>query len=70
MNLQAYLELNDETKAAFAARLGVNPATVTRLVNGDRVPSGKLLSEIQRITYGAVGVGDFQWNQPRKETAA
>ena len=63
MDIETYLKERGERKSAFADRLGVQPSTVTRLVQGVRKPSGRLLMKIIKATDGKVRISDFQWEE-------
>lgn len=45
--------------AAFAREIGVEQATVTRYVNGERFPSPTIILEIVRATKGKVTAADL-----------
>lgn len=59
MQLSDYLAKHGITHAAFAERLGVSQGTVTRYVNGDRIPRPEHLVRIKDLTRGKVTVSDF-----------
>jgi transcriptional regulator with XRE-family HTH domain len=55
--LSQYLEQGKLTQGAFALRLGVTQATVSRLVSGKAKPGLELAVAIERTTGGKVPVG-------------
>lgn len=54
--LNRYLKSNNLSQSAFADRVGVNQATISKLVRGTIMPSIGLALAIQRETAGAVPV--------------
>ena len=61
MKLETYLDTNKIGRSAFAVQIHVSPSTITRLIDGSRMPSGTLLATIEAKTKGAVTFGDFDW---------
>ncbi len=59
MKLEQWLSKNSVQAVTFARDIGVSPSTVTRLINGERLPSGTMLLKIHRATNGKVGFADF-----------
>lgn len=59
MKLATYLQNNDLTPSAFAARLKVPPSTITRLLRGERRPGIDLILKIKAETGGQVAPEDF-----------
>ena len=59
--METYLDTNEIKRSAFAVQLGVSASTVTRLIDGSRMPSGALLATIEAKTNGAVTFQDFDW---------
>ncbi len=60
MKLDTWLARAGMTRMAFARRLGVSPATVTALCNGDAPwMSRETAARIAEITAGAVTPNDF-----------
>lgn len=57
--LDDYLRSNDLTNAAFAQKLGVSEATVSRVRNGKQTPSWDLIIGISTATDGAITPNDF-----------
>ncbi len=70
MKLERYLSEKSIGRSDFAARIGVNASTITRLIDGTRRPSGALLALIEEKTDGAVGFRDFDWQAPEEGAAA
>lgn len=54
MTLTAYLTAHEITQDAFARRIGLTQATVSRLCLGERAPSIRTAGLIERATGGAV----------------
>ena len=54
--LNRYLKANNLSQSVFADRVGVNQATISKLVRGTISPSISLALAIQRETGGAVPV--------------
>lgn len=59
MTLETWLFENKIKPSAFAARIGVAPSTITRLIKGERSPRLDLIASIQRETNGQVTLADF-----------
>lgn len=59
MKLGAWLTGEGVTREAFASRIGVNEASVSRYINGDRVPRRKIMLRIRKETNGKVTANDF-----------
>ncbi len=59
MKLSEYLELSGETDEQFAAKIGTDRSTVTRLRGTNQKPSAKTMAAIARETKGAVTANDF-----------
>lgn len=59
MKLSAYIESQNMTAAAFAALIGRDKSTVTRLCNEDRKPDPDTMQRILDATAGAVTPNDF-----------
>lgn len=61
MTLDDFLK-NEPTKmshAAFGKKIGVEQATVTRYVNGERFPSPEIILKIVKATKGKVTAADL-----------
>ena len=54
MKLEAWFKKSKLSQTAFAEKVGVNPATVTRWLNGERRPSLRLAVKICAATNGKV----------------
>lgn len=69
MRLATYLSERGETVVSFAARIGVYPTTVYRLLNGVNFPLPATMRRIQTATNGKVTPNDFFGleRRPRKE---
>lgn len=59
MTLADYLSQHRITQAAFAARVGVAPSTITRICRGQTRPGAPLVTAIVRETAGAVLPNDL-----------
>jgi transcriptional regulator with XRE-family HTH domain len=59
MKLSAWLSAHSLTRSEFARGIGVGPSTITRIINGEREPSGRLMATIHHFTGGEVTVSDF-----------
>lgn len=59
MKLGAWLTNEGVTRDAFASRIGVNAASVSRYINGDRVPRRPIMFRIRKETRGEVTANDF-----------
>lgn len=59
MTLAEYLEQHGERAAAFAARTGLSPSQVSRLVRGKSRPSWKTIATIDAATGARVTAADW-----------
>ncbi|WP_018261916.1 helix-turn-helix transcriptional regulator [Methylobacterium sp. WSM2598] len=59
MKLSDWLKANGKSAAWLASQVGRDPSFITRVKNGDAMPSIAVAAEIQRITNGAVTAVDF-----------
>ncbi len=59
MQLGAWLKRQNIAAVDFAERVGVGPWSITRYVNGDRVPRPKVMARIIAATGGEVTANDF-----------
>ena len=48
--LMEYMDRSGERPSTLARRLGVEPSTVTRILNGERKPSVELAKRIENLT--------------------
>lgn len=60
MKLDAYMKLVGLTDEQLASMVDLDRSTVTKLRNGQAVPSFKSLERIHTATEGAVSFGDFR----------
>lgn len=67
--LSQHLKASGETPSAFAERIGVEPSTVTRVINGDRRAGGDLINKICAGTDWALQPNDF-FEVPERGAAA
>lgn len=74
MKLADYMALHNINAAKLADKANVPASTITRLLNGTRVPRLSLLQKIMEATDGAVTPNDFLStgliNQPSDYTQA
>ena len=68
--LKEYLARLGVTQNRFAQEIGVEQATVSRLVNGIIRPGIDLAVRIESATGGDVPVSSWAKNTPKKETDA
>lgn len=59
MKLADYLSSVNLSHEHFAGLIGVEQATVTRYVNGQRYPRPEILARIREVTSGQVTPNDF-----------
>ncbi len=65
MRLEQWIEKQRLSRSEFARQCGVSPATVTRILNGDRNPSAALIRKIAEVTKGKVTFKD--WSPPPED---
>lgn len=74
MTLAEWLKREGKTVVALAKELGRDPSFITRVKNGDAMPSIEVAAEIQRITGGEVTAVDHvltaQNRSARRSTSA
>lgn len=68
--LSAYLTRAAKTQAQFAADLGVDQATVSKLCRQKMTPSLDLAVRIERLTSGEVAVSSWISNPRQEDDAA
>ena len=59
MKLKDYLKINKVTNKTFANLLNISPVSLSRYLNGDRVPEKEILVKIYNLTEGFVSPNDF-----------
>ena len=59
MKLKIYLETNGISASSFAKSINVSRQTVSRYVNGYRVPSVSVMKKITDVTDQQVTANDF-----------
>ena len=59
MKLKDYLKINKVTNKTFANLLKVSPVSLSRYLNGDRLPEKETLIKIYNLTEGFVSPNDF-----------
>lgn len=57
--LRQYRTTHDLTQSEFAESVGVKKATISRIENGERMPSMSLVSRICEVTKGELSANDF-----------
>lgn len=67
MKLADYLNEQNLRQEEFAARLGVEQATVSRYLSGKRMPTRRILEVIVEITSGRVTPNDFMGGAPSQK---
>ena len=67
MNLRSYLDEQKITPAAFAAAIGVMPASIYRYLSGERLPHREVMEKIAAETGGKVQPNDFFLASPTAE---
>ncbi len=59
MKLETYITLQNQTAKEFGDLIGVSRVSIERYKSGTRIPSRRVLIEIERVTNGAVQPNDF-----------
>lgn len=70
MRLSEYLANNKMNPEQFAARVGVHPTTIYRLLSGATIPKKQNLKKIIAATQGEVDIRDLMFtvsSAPSKE---
>lgn len=70
MTLTQYLEAEKLTQAQFAAIVGMNQGTVSKLANGEQFPSWEAAKKIAAATDGMVPVEIWATQERRKRRSA
>lgn len=70
MTLAEWLKREGKTVVALAKDLGRDPSFITRVKNGDAMPSIEVAAEIQRLTEGAVTAIDYVRAAPSTRACA
>lgn len=58
MKLDRWLKVNDISQADFARAIGMDPASVSRVVTGRQWPSAEMMIQIVERTEGKVTAND------------
>jgi len=66
MQLSQWLRQKNISQKNFARMIGKSPAAISRLVNGDLLPSGRMILAIDDATNGEVTLKD--WAKQIKRT--
>jgi predicted transcriptional regulator len=61
MRLSVYLAKNQLNPEQFAAKVGVHPTTIYRLLSGATIPKRQNLKKIIAATEGEVDIGDLMF---------
>jgi predicted transcriptional regulator len=61
MRLSVYLAKNQLNPEQFAARVGVHPTTIYRLLSGATIPKRQNLKKILAATEGEVDISDLMF---------
>lgn len=59
MQLREWLQKHNMNLSAFARRVGVSPAAVSRYLREERMPQPGVMERIYQETRGKVGPADF-----------
>ena len=59
MILRDYLAVNKISSKMFSKKIGVSEVSISRYLNGSRIPSMKILRAIYKETKGFVSANDF-----------
>lgn len=57
--LKDFLKLNNISYRELAKGLGISPATLSEIINNNRLPTLKLAYEIERLTFKNVTIYDW-----------
>jgi hypothetical protein len=61
MRLSEYLAKNEMNPEQFAAKVGVHPTTIYRLLSGATIPKRQNLKKIMAATEGEVDISDLMF---------
>ncbi len=64
MTLAEYLTTTTQSATVFAAQVGCEVSTITRILRGERGPSLELALKIENVTSGKVQPSDFLVTPP------
>ncbi len=64
MKLRDYLAATSISHSAFASRIGVSQAAVSRYASGARIPGAAQMASIVEATNGGVSANDFYPSDP------
>jgi len=70
MTLSEYLDQNKKNASDFAALLGCETSTITRILRGERTPSLGMALRIEEKTKGLVTPKDFEVKSSHPEAQA
>jgi DNA-binding transcriptional regulator YdaS (Cro superfamily) len=70
LRLREFLRTTATPQGRFAARIGVQQATVSRYVSGEQIPSTPIVIRIRDLTEGAVGLDDWRPEKKIRRAAA
>ena len=63
MRLKEYLKLNKISNKEFANTLGISPVSLSRYINGERIPEKDIFFKIFKKTNGFVSPNDFYFKK-------
>ncbi len=66
MKLAEYMDKKGITETEMARLLGVSQPTVSRYLNGERMPKPRTMAKIVAVTRGRVRPDDFYGLKPRR----
>ncbi len=59
MRLKDYLKFNNISNKEFSSKIGISPVSLSRYINGDRLPEKNILNKIYQATEKLVNANDF-----------
>ena len=68
MRLKEYLKFNKISNKEFANTLGISPVSLSRYINGERIPEKDIFLKIFQKTNGFVSPNDFYFTKKRSRT--
>ena len=60
MNFNDYIATTDKNQKQIASELGISESYLSKILNGRRTPSIKMLHRIKDMTEGKVTIDDFK----------
>lgn len=68
MKILDYMKTNRLKQEDFAAQIGVSQGTLSRYINGSRIPTPQVFASIYKKTDGQVSPNDFYDLEPAEDT--